>query len=311
MRRRFRIHEAPFHIRELFKQHVNWYIPGHDVLNLPNVTGIGIGLDHVKVTISRGHPAHDVIPTELTNGIPVILEEQPERSHHARGGGKGGGRGGGGGGSCDAGGALPASKVAGPLQGGMPLVCGDTAFGILKGSRTGASFIVGAAHSFAYLQGGTVTYNGQTIGTFKQTALTCGSANNHLDASIASVAAGVQTTGTILGLGAPKGFAQPVVGTRAHMQGAYGGARTGTVTTINYSYKDDYGGEGNLGKSCPVTHQDQFQVANKSGIDGDSGAAVWNDAGFVTGLHFDGDSAGNLGTNCKAIYMTPELGITV
>ena len=39
-------------------------------------------------------------------------------------------------------------------------------------------------------------------------------------------------------------------------------------------------------------------------------SAVWNDAGFLTGLHFDGlDAAGNLGTNCKATYLTPELGV--
>ena len=47
--------------------------------------------------------------------------------------------------------------------------------------------------------------------------------------------------------------------------------RTGIVTTINYTFKDDYGGEGNYPKTCPVTHQDMFQVKNKSGIDGDSG----------------------------------------
>jgi hypothetical protein len=191
----------------------------------------------------------------------------------------------------------------------MPLVCGDTAFAILTGAATGSKYVVGAAHSFALLTGGAVTYNGQTIASFFKTGLVCGSTNNHLDASIGKIASGVQTSPSVLGLGVPKGFAAPVVGEKAHMQGAYGGARTGTVTTTNYSYKDDYGGEGNLGKSCPVTHQDMFQVANKSGIDGDSGAAVWNDAGFLTGLHFDGDSAGALGTNCKATYMTTELGV--
>ena len=68
---------------------------------------------------------------------------------------------------------------------------------------------------------------------------------------------------------------------------------------------------GNYPKTCPVTHQDMFQVKNKSGIDGDYGKYdVWNDAGFLTGLHFDGlDAAGNLGTNCKATYLTPELGV--
>ena len=73
-----------------------------------------------------------------------------------------------------------------------------------------------------------------------------------------------------MGLGVPNGFAEPVIGEHANMQGAYGGRRTGIVTTINYTFKDDYGGEGNNPKTCPVTHQDMFQVKNKSGIDRDS-----------------------------------------
>ena len=46
-----------------------------------------------------------------------------------------------------------------------------------------------------------------------------------------------------------------------------------------------------------------FQVKDKSGIDGRfSGVAVWNDAGFLTGLHFDGlDAAGNLALIVKPL----------
>jgi hypothetical protein len=289
----------PHHIREAAKRAVVDRIPDRRLGAIPYVTGIGIGEGHVKVTITQPHYLHKFIPSELPGGLSVLLEEQPRHRRHARrkrGSGEG---------ACH----LFASQPAGPLQGGMPLIDQDTAFGILV-DLSGNKFIVGAAHSFAFLKAGTIVYKGQKVGQFTKTALTCGQTANHLDASIGKVAAGVVTSSSILGLGVPNGFAEPVIGEHANMQGAYGGRRTGIVTTINYTFKDDYGGEGNYPKTCPVTHQDMFQVKNKSGIDGDSGAAVWNDAGFLTGLHFDGlDAAGNLGTNCKATYLTPELGV--
>ena len=40
----------------------------------------------------------------------------------------------------------------------------------------------------------------------------------------------------------------------------------------------------------------------------DSGAAIWNDAGFLTWLRIEGlDHEGNIGTHCKDTYLKPEL----
>ncbi len=293
------IHLLPRHIREAAKRSVIDRIPGHDLWSLPHITGIGIGEGHVKVTISKSHHLHNLIPSELPGGLNVVLEEQPTLRHHFlrdRRSGKSNNH-------------AATTEPIGPLMGGMPLIDEDTAFGILIDNQ-GKKFIVGAAHSFAYLRNGTIVYKGRAIGQFTRSALECGQTANHLDSSIGMVSDGVATSASILGLGIPKGFAEPVIGEHANMQGAYGGRRTGTVTNIDYTFIDDYGGEGNYPWHCPVIHQDMFQVSNKSGIDGDSGAAVWNDACFLIGLHFDGlDDAGNLGTNCKATYLTPELGV--
>lgn len=293
------IHLMPNSIREAAKRAVIERIPRHDLCSLPYITGIGIGEGHVKVTITQSHQLHKLIPSELPGGLNVELEEQPTRRHHFLTNSRSG----------NFNSWHSTNQPIGLLMGGMPLIDQDTAFGILVDNQ-GKKFIVGAAHSFAYLKNGTIVYKGRTIGQFTRTALECGQTANHLDASIGKVTDGISTSPSILGLGIPKGFTEPVIGEHANMQGAYGDRRTGTVSTINYTFIDDYGGEGNYPRNCPVIHEDMFQVRNKSGIDGDSGAAVWNDLGFLTGLHFDGlDADGNLGTNCKATYLTPELGV--
>jgi hypothetical protein len=247
--------------------------PRANLFNIPNTTGVGIGEGHIKVTVSALHPQHQALPKEI-NGVPVVVETRPPISHHAT-----------------------------PLEGGMPVIANDTMFSVVV-DNSGQRFLLGCAHSFAYLKNGAVVFNGQTVGQFTRSALSCGQTANHLDASIAAVAPGVTTSFDIIGLGTPKGAAEPVAGQFASMQGAKGGKKRGKITATNYDFADTYPEFNN----CKVSHVGLFETEN-SGIPGDSGAAVWNDAGSVMGIHFAGSSNGSIGLQCDVAYLQPDLGV--
>lgn len=267
------IHLLPKQIQDSAKAALHKKAPNSSLFNIPNTTGIGIGSGHIKVTVTQEHPQHSALPKAI-NGIPVVIEQRPPISHHA-------------------------------IQGGDAFAGKNTLFAVMQGSD-GTQYLAGCAHSFAYLTGGQVVINGQTVGQFSKSALSCGQTANHLDASIAKVLPGVQTSFDIIGLGTPKGIVEPTVGAKAHMQGIASGARTGTVTTINYDFNDNYPEFG----GCSVHHQDLFET-NNSGIPGDSGAANWNDSGYIMGIHFAGSNNGSIGLQCNAKYFAPELGVSI
>ena len=267
------IHLLPSQIQQTAKEALHKKAPNQNLFNIPNTTGVGIGDGHIKVTVTQEHLLHSTLPKSI-NGIPVQIEQRPPISHHV-------------------------------VQGGQAFAGRNTLFAVMQGND-GQRYLAGCAHSFAYLTGGQVVIGGQTVGQFTRSALSCGQTANHLDASIAKVLPGAQTSFDIIGLGTPKGIAAPAVGQKAHMQGIAGGARTGNITTINYDFHDTYPEFG----GCSVNHIDLFET-NNSGIPGDSGAAVWNDSGYVMGIHFAGSNNGSIGLQCNAKYFGPELGVTI
>lgn len=267
------IHLLPSAARELAKSSLHKKAPNGSLFNIPNTTGVGIGDGHIKVTVTQEHPQHAALPKSV-NGIPVQIETRPPIIHHT-------------------------------VEGGVAFAGKNTLFGVVE-DGSGQRYLLGCAHSFAYLNGGQVVINGQTVGQFTRSALTCGQTANHLDASIAQVSPGVNTSFDILGLGTPKGTATPSVGARSHMQGIAGGPRTGTITTINYDFNDTYPEFG----GCSVQHKDLFET-NNSGIPGDSGAANWNDSGYLMGIHFAGSSNGSIGLQCDVKYFPSDLGVNI
>lgn len=267
------IHLLPHPVREAAKAALHSKAPRGNLFNIPNTTGVGIGEGHVTVTVTAKHPLHNTLPTSI-NGVPVVVETRPPISHHAT-----------------------------PLEGGMPVIANDTMFSVVV-DNSGARFLLGCAHSFAYLKNGAVVFNGQTVGQFTRSALSCGQTANHLDASIAAVSPGVTTSFDIVGLGTPKGTAEPVAGQFANMQGAKGGKRRGKITATNYDFADTYPEFNN----CKVSHVGLFETEN-SGIAGDSGAPVWNDSGYIMGIHFAGSSNGSIGLQCDAAFLQSDLGV--
>jgi hypothetical protein len=267
------IHLMPHPVREAAKAALHSKGPKGNLFNIPNTTGVGIGEGHVKVTVTAKHPLHQALPTSI-NGVPVVVEQRPPISHHAT-----------------------------ALEGGMPVIANDTMFSVVV-DNSGQRFLLGCAHSFAYLKNGAVVFNGQTVGQFTRSALACGQTANHLDASIAAVSPGVTTSFDIVGLGTPKGAAEPVAGQFANMQGAKGGKRRGKITATNYDFADTYPEFNN----CKVSHVGLFETEN-SGVAGDSGAPVWNDAGYVMGIHFAGSSNGSIGLQCDTAFLQSDLGV--
>jgi hypothetical protein len=268
------VHLLPHPVRESVKNALHEKAPRGNLFNIPNTTGVGIGDGHVKITVTQEHPLHGALPKEI-NGIPVVIETRPPITHQ---------------------------QIAN-VEGGVAFAGRNTLFGVVVDS-TGARFLMGCAHSFAYLTGGQVVIGGKTVGQFTRSALKCGDTNSHLDASIAAVSPGVSTSFDVVGLGTPKGIAEPVVGQGANMQGIAGGKKRGTITTTNYDYNDTYPEFNN----CSVGHKDLFET-NNSGIAGDSGSAVWNDQGYIMGIHFAGSANGSIGLQGNAKYFQSDLGV--
>lgn len=265
------VHLLPQSVRESVKSALHEKAPRGSLFNIPNTTGVGIGSGHIKITVTAEHQLHSALPREI-GGVPVVVETRPPISHHQ-------------------------------VEGGQAFAGRNTLFGVVV-DGSGSRFLMGCAHSFAYLQGGQVVIGGKTVGQFTRSALQCGQTVNHLDASIAAVAPGVSTSFDVLGLGTPKGTAEPIVGQGASMQGAIGGKRRGTVTTINYDFADTYPEFNN----CSVHHKDLFETSN-SGVPGDSGAAVWNDGGYIMGIHFAGSNNGSIGLQGNVKYLSSDLGV--
>lgn len=269
------IHLLPEQIQDQAKASLHKKAPNQNLFSIPNTTGVGIGDGHIKITVTAEHAQHAALPKSV-GGVPVVIEQRPQISHHQS-----------------------------AIEGGLAFAGRNTLFGVVQGSD-GQKYLLGCAHSFAYLNGGQVVIGGKTVGQFTRSALACGQTANHIDASIAAVSPGVQTSFDIIGLGTPKGVATPSVGANSHMQGIAGGPRTGKITTINYTFHDTYPEFNN----CSVTHTGLFET-NNSGIPGDSGAANWNDAGYIMGIHFAGSNNGSIGLQCDVKYFPTDLGVSI
>ena len=258
---------------------------GGSVWRLPEVLGIGVGENHVKVTVLKEHPSHSRIPSSI-HGYPVVLEVRNRPRHH----------------TCP--GSGPGNLRGGVVSGGVECPPGCSCTGIVS-DATG-SFILSAAHCMGQVcwPGGNIPFGGKTVAVLERSALKCGSTVNHLDASIARLAPGVQSDRTILGLGTPSGLAQPVVGDTISIQGPFAGALSGTVTTINYEFQDIYD---TLPGNCVVYHTNLFEV-DFGGENGDSGSCGWNQNSKIVGLDMSGD--GNLEQFCNLNYLQAELGVS-
>lgn len=275
------IHLYPHYVREVAKQTVANFAPRRDIFNIPGILGIGIGHNHIKVTVTGRHPHQNILPSEV-NGIPVVIEERDQPRHRART------KAGGGGGAA-----------GGTLTGGSECPSGCATTGIVV-DPAGVKYILSCAHCFGKTNP-SVTFGGKVVGTYTRSALRCADTANHLDASIAQLSPGVVSDFNIKGLGAPTGLAQPAVGDTATIQGPFAGKVSGKITTVSYSFKDTYP---EISGNCNVTHVNQFE-ANLGKI-GDSGAATWNQNNKLIGIDFDGDGI-EIFNNIN--YLQAELGV--
>jgi hypothetical protein len=91
--------------------------------------------------------------------------------------------------------------------------------------------------------------------------------STYLDFAGAKVSQDVQTSANIIVLGTPRGFEAPKVAMTIHSQGQNSGKVSQKVTTINYSFRNDTGG------NCSVNFKD-FWI----------GGAFWNDTSNLVGI---------------------------
>jgi ribosomal protein S3 len=90
----------------------------------------------------------------------------------------------------------------------------------------------------------------------------------------------------ILGIGAPQGVREGALGMEVQKSGRTTGHTTGRITQIDVTVQVDYEGQ-------TVTFVDQF-MATAMSQGGDSGSAVLDMEGYVTGLLFAGSEMATL-----------------
>lgn len=265
---------------------------GFGIFDIPGVNGVGIMEGAIHVTTSYYHPAQDQIPSALGEdtsfeGLPIVVEETgPLEPLQGRQQGGGGGN---------------------IVQGGVKLASSKgewgTCFGVLEGS--GGKYAVTSSHVIGGSNKGQCKVNGQVVGSTKIDVRHCGG-SSHLDAAACLLNSGVSSSPAVISLNrkqvTPVGFKKPTVGMDIITYGQNTKGSTQKVHSINYSTREDTGG------NCSTSFSDLWLGSVRS-KPGDSGSSMLSTDNYYVGILTS--NQGNYSWNCSAIYMTSEMGLNV
>jgi hypothetical protein len=213
---------------------------GYGLLDIPNLTGIGITEGAVLVVVEDEHPSLDLLPTELDedsgfNGLPVIVDYG--KLYPLQGGGM----------ACRTQGVSQ-----GLIMGGVQVRANEFGTTMLVGVGTQnsqqyaivSSHITGSGKSSA-------TIAGQRLSPYKDAG--CG--NVYFEGTAMSIPQGARSSFNIAGLGQPKGIKKAAVGMNCHSNSCTSGKLDGRVTAINF----DAPNRRTLGpNTCAVSIHDMF-----------------------------------------------------
>lgn len=172
-------------------------------------------------------------------------------------------------------------------------------FSVLQDNQ-GKHYAVCSSHVLDNSQNVRVFSN--TVGHVTQDARHC-KQSTRVDAAAALLNQNVPVSAEMIGLNvSPTGFAAAQVGMTIHTSGSNSGTTTQKITTINYDYSDDTGG------NCETHFQDCW-IGSVRSKPGDSGSGMINDQHQLVGILTTNVSKGSM--NCNAIHIQQEMGLNV
>lgn len=264
---------------------------GLDIFSIPGVNGVGITEGALHVTTEYYHPLQDQIPTVLGSdtsyeGLPVKIEKTGPIEYLSSPQQRGGG--------------------SNTVQGGVRISGASnewgTCFGVLQGS--GGKYALCSSHVIGGKNAGACKVNGQVIGTTKIDARHCGG-KSFLDCAAALLNSNTASSFDVIqqrGKITPKGFKAPTVGQQIVTYGLNTKGSTQQIKTINYSTREDTGG------NCSTSYSDLWLGSVRS-KPGDSGASMLTPDGYYVGILTS--NTGQYSWNCSAIHITSEMGLNV
>jgi hypothetical protein len=292
------IHTAPEQIKEMAKYEVERTMQQRYRLGLadiPFITGIGIGDAHIVITVEDEIPWNyrEFIPTEVAR-IPVYVRNVGPAFRESPG--------------IDGNGfyyQMQQRGQAGVAQSGAVIHGRESGslFDVLLDAQ-GQKYAVCSSHVLAPT-GTTASIGGRQIGKVVKDLRHC-NGSSRVDAAAVLLSQGVNANPTMLGLNVRcVGFVKPAVGMTISTSGSNSGTTTQKINTINYSFRNDTGG------NCPTNFQDLWigSVRSKPGDSGSNMVTKQQDGKYYSvGILTTNNGQGSV--NCSSWYMQQEFGIT-
>lgn len=268
---------------------------GINIWSIPGVNGVGIMRGAIHVTTAYYDPAQDQIPNQLGadtsfESLPIVVEntgplevlEAPQYSHSYQ-------------------------SNTNTVQGGVKLASAKgewgTCFGVLQGSD--GKYAVTSSHVIGGSNKGQCKVNGQVVGSTKIDVRHCGG-SSHLDAAACLLNSNVQSSPSVISLNrkqvTPLGFKKAAVGMDIITYGQNTKGSTQKVHSINYSTREDTGG------NCSTSFSDLWLGSVRS-KPGDSGSSMLSTDNFYVGILTS--NQGNYSWNCSAWYVPQEMGLNI